>query len=287
MFIDTLDTSKVSLIYILTHCLTADQLHLSTSKTAYTIIYLIYPSIGKINALEDVWLLGDEFLQEIIPTLQGLKTQATMTKKSPPYLYEYFNIFAFYTLHNQFPRNILTRIQNALIEAFNRREKLPKYIFVLLDKDLVQYANSLDLFNYGIKDVLAKWISWFLHSVDKHLNIRKDDLFNKRPGAFAGKDPKIIWVKMLDRPHVAQSDQRFKTQSLTSKFNALIDDVVKNRKDNLCMELGALEHNRHYAASSQVNQFGKMQYWKELDYYFKRFDRHEINLRPRSSVSRE
>ena len=245
-------------------------------RTSTVIFFQCITIAGEIQALNDVWLIGDAFLKEIFPILQGLKTQKIMLKKPPPYIYEYFNTFGFITCNGTSQRNILARLLNALIEAFNRREKLPRYIVVILDKNLIEAAVQAN-FDYGITKMLSKWVNWFSNMIDRHVEIRKQELLNKRPGAVES-DPKIIWIKMLDRPHVQKPNPRFKVQSLKGKFNELIDDIVSAKRNNHFMSISSVEYLRHFTNGGELNQMGALQYWKEFDYYFKKFDRKEISL---------
>ena len=202
-----------------------------------------------------------------------------MMKKSPPYLYESFNLFSFITYDNRVSRNILTRILNAMIEGFNRREHLPKYVLLVLDKNLIEAATEHYNTDYGIKEMLSKWVTWIWKMLDRLIEIRKQDLFAKRPGAVGSKDPKVIWIKMIDRPHVLRPDPRFKVLSIRPKFNDAIDEITQNKRNNFCLGIDSLEA-RHFGPNGELNDFGSLQYWKELDYYFKKFDRREIPLPP-------
>ena len=195
-----------------------------------------------------------------------------MLKKPPPYIYEYYNLFAFMTYDTRVSRNILTRLLNAMVEGFNRREHLPKYILMILDKNIVEAATAQFQTDFGIKNVLNRWLDWCAKMLDRLIETRKQDLFAKRPGSVVGNETKIIWLKMIDRPHVERSDPRFKVLSLRSKFNNAINTLVNDKKNNYCLDLESLE-SRHFSAIGELNDFGSMQYWKEFDYYFKKFDR--------------
>ena len=253
------------------------------NKKASSIIFYSIP--GNVQAFYDAWIIGDAFFREQYSTLQGLKTQALIMKKSLPYVYDYFNLFGFFTSDVQFHRNILSRVQNAILEAFNRRERLPRCIILVLDKDLIAAAINAH-FDCGIKKVMIKWTSWITNLVEKLVDIRREQLMDKKAGAVAGSDPKIIWVKMITRPFVNQCDARFPVLSLRNKFNGILEDLAHMKRNVHILEVNALEEERHFSPAGQLNQFGAMQFWKEVDYHIKRFDRREVDLKPIRKGSR-
>ena len=196
-------------------------------------------------------------------------------KKAPPYMYEFFNTFGFITCIGA--KNVLTRILNAIIEGFNRCVKLPRYIFIILDKNLIEAAVFYK-YDYGVKKMLERWMRWLSRTLDRYIETRKQDLISKRPGAVSAHEPKIIWIKMIDRPHVQRGDPRFKVYSQRNKFNDLLDELATNKRNNHVLNVESLEADRHFTRPGELNEFGALQYWKEIDYYFKKFDRREINL---------
>ena len=229
------------------------------------------------KALDDVWIIGDLFLKEIFSTLQDLKTQAIAKKKPPPYLYEYFNVTFSIANADMFKTNFLTQIQNAVIDAFNNREKIPKYIMFILDKDILESTN---VFGFGVRNLLEKWINWLIKSLEKSLSTRVDNLRNLRPGAIPSWESKIIWLKMINHPEVGRDDQRFKILSLRNKLNVIYEQIAESKKQHHYMDVCALEPVRHFDQIGKLNQYGKELLWKEIDYYFKKFDWKEINLKP-------
>ena len=121
---------------------------------------------------------------------------------------------------------------------------------------------------------MIKWVN----SLEKLIAGRKHDLLDRRPGAMGAQDTKIIWVKMIDRPRVQPGYPQFPVQSMRNKFNSIIDSLVWARKGFYCMEINSPE-GKHFS-EGRINQFGSMQYWKEIVYNFKRFDRGETSLKP-------
>ena len=146
-----------------------------------------------IKALNDVWLIGDVFLGEIINTLQNMKRAALFHRKKIPYVYEHFNVFHF----TQSPLTLDTMacMQNAFIEACNRRMKLPHYVILFPDRDIIEAAG---FFNFGVSKLLAICTNWLAKHIERGLESLREDIAGKRPGSVADFNTKIIWVKMLE-----------------------------------------------------------------------------------------
>ena len=203
------------------------------------------------------------FLSDMITTLQTMKRTATTAGKPPPYLYERFNIFPFH--QSPLTLDTYSRLYNALVDGFNRRHHIPKYIFMLPDKDLIDAA---DFFNFGVSKLLGITLNWLAKQLECLIDIRKEQLSNKRPGALYMVDPKIIWVKMLDRPPVPLNDKRYKTQATRSKFNTILEHLTDWHKDIYVMSINPLHHDRDYDFLGNIKDSGKQQFWRELDHFF-------------------
>ena len=109
---------------------------------------------AEVKALNDLWLVGDAFLRSMFPALQALKTDQNNNikkrKDELPYLYKYFNVITLFTALNGSADGSLYRTFNALIEGFNENVKLPRYILMLLDCDVIVHT---DFFTYGVKPI--------------------------------------------------------------------------------------------------------------------------------------
>ena len=70
-------------------------------------------------------------MYDTFSTFQSAKTEASIDKIKPPYLHDYYNIqFYFYPPLNQIHS----------VEALNNKHKLPKYIIMLVDRDIISGA---------------------------------------------------------------------------------------------------------------------------------------------------
>ena len=116
---------------------------------------MFYPSInnayvlpcyfitGTVMAIQDVWIVGDEFLRDTFSTLVNMRNQATLKRQHPPYLYEFYNIFGYFQNKQSAVRG-LARFANSFIEALNARVKLPRYVMFILDRDFIIHTAQAD-----------------------------------------------------------------------------------------------------------------------------------------------
>ena len=117
---------------------------------------------------------------------------------------------------------MMARVVNATIEGLNSKEHLPKYVLVLLDKDLIE---NLNYFEYGISELLDTCVYWLVKEFNRMFEARREDIHQKKPGALStATEPRIIWVAMLPRPMVQDEHKLLYTNR--SKFNKSLEDTV-------------------------------------------------------------
>ena len=200
--------------------------------------------------------------------LQNMKRIAMLSNKRLPYIYEQFNVFTF--TQSPLTSESFARIYNAFIDACNRRMKMPHYIIIVPDRDLIEAAN---FYNFGVKKLLGICTNWLAKQIERDIDSRRERLGDRRPGALLQAPTQIIWVKMLQRPPVPLDDKKYKTQATRDKFNSTLDQLPDWRRDTSVLEITSLHHTRDYDAHGNLKECGKRQYWREFDYLFKIFDR--------------
>ena len=98
--------------------------------------------VANVPALEDLWIIGDHFLADIFPTLQSLSSN----DRFPIYLYQYFNVSAYYQNPASMTRNTMSKIMNATTKALNERVRLPdRYVLVIMDIDILSSINFYEI----------------------------------------------------------------------------------------------------------------------------------------------
>ena len=249
---------------------------------------------GNVKAIFDIWFVGNMFIKTNIDELFNLKKKAITKRKPIPYIFDMFNIKGYWS---GLTARGLPRLLNPITDAFNDNHRLPKYIIIIPDKDLLMAIRNR--INFGTSRVLGVTVHYLIKQIDKMIQRRMDDLMDKRPGAIAAvnaKDsehPQVIWVHMLKCPKMPNTTDTAGLLlqdmqdifSLRGKFNSIIEECI--------FEDG---HGKHFIMSIEVDQNdftplgdligeGSTAFWKEIDRAVKKFDRGEITLKPRRSQS--
>ena len=240
-------------------------------------LFLIFTA--EIEAVEDIWLIGDQFFNGVFPQLQHLKTSAQIAGNRLPFIYEQFNITG-YSNGNVSSKNAFSRMYNSFIQALNNKFKLPRYVVLIPDNDLVK---SIKFFDYGIKETFAETLKWLIVQIERALDARIDDLLRKRTGAMRPNHTKIIWVKMLPRPLASGNnnivEKTNKVVVLRKKFNTVLENLLASRKHSHIMNI-QLNQNRFFDNYSSLTFNGAREYWLEIDAQLRSFHKHEIDLVP-------
>ena len=150
----------------------------------------------EIQAFQEVWIAGNAFLKEIFPTFNAICRETHVSKRTPPYLQEEFNVEALYMNTFNNVRSTVARIVNVVLQQMNKTVKLPKYLIVIPDKDLAVYA---DMFEYGAVSCMKDLLKFVVKEINKYIDARFEDLYRKKPGSVRKGEPKVIWVKIVDR----------------------------------------------------------------------------------------
>ena len=175
-------------------------------------------------------------------------------------------------------KSVEAQFVNALIEALNGKIKLPKYIIIILDKDILEGILPR-LFDHGLKELLRDSIEWVMKTMSKILADRKEDLRSKKAGALnTSAEPRLVWTTILPRPHNLHSSVEpvFK---LVKKGNEVIEEMVdRYDKYNHILYINNLDEYRYSNSTGKLTGTGKSAFWRELDTTMRRFDRGEIEL---------
>ena len=139
------------------------------------IYYILFAD--NIRAIKSIWVIGDNFLQDMFYTFRAMKTNTSNRGRPNPYLFENYNVEAFCTPKQINNRSVLSRILNATVKAINNSPQghLPKYLMLILDLDIIVNAQ---VFDYGVTKTLEDLCKWLLININNAVETKKADLLS-------------------------------------------------------------------------------------------------------------
>ena len=118
--------------------------------------------------------------------------------------------------------------------ALNETKKLPRILLVIPDCDLLEYINFCDS---GKSHVIGANLEWLINNIDQALTCEKEDLRHIR-GAVMANEPKIIWVKMLNRSLGGFASERINLiNELADTFNSILEEILSTRKNSFVVNM--------------------------------------------------
>ena len=227
---------------------------------------------GQIKAFHDVWFIGDDFLTEIYHTFLRMRDEAVKSQCRPPYVFEQYNVACFTPNPQTLLKDVLARLINCLIKALNDAVKLPRLIVIIPEEDLLQFISAP---GYSVKKLSHEALTWLFNQVDRALDAKCDNLYNRKLGAVAF-DTKIIWVQMINRINGYS-----KTLANRKVFNEVLANLVRNKTEHYLIDIDDEMADRSLLDSAnRLNGYGRVHYFAEIDRKIEQFDKHRINLKP-------
>ena len=231
-----------------------------------------------VKALKDCWLVGDEFLQKLHKRLQGWHSESNGTKDGMLFMYQQYNIMFWYK-SPLVPQPSAVRIFKSFIDGLNTTPKLPKYILIFSDDDIIKTTKHLD---FGIMTMLQEQLKWLFEQLNKYSTRRCDDLRATRIGALntVTHEPRFIWVTMIQRPFLPSASlQQKKIFGLRIHFNELLREMVSHECYMYIMHPQIpLANKELFSAEGELTSTGQLVYWQEVNEILLQFDRHDMKL---------
>ena len=201
-----------------------------------------------------------------------------------PYLFEFYNVMAYFQKESSGVRSLLARVLNALVAGLNEKPRLPRYIVVVLDMNLLDQINIWEPEAAVIKacNILACWLAKKINILIKRKRL---SISEKNPGAVFGEDPRVIYVKMLRRAEFYPlSCHLGKVCAARTKFNESLN-MAAAKFGHYIMNVSTCTRRDDFNVCGNLSEVGKKLFWRELDHLMERFDRNEIHLRPVTRMS--
>ena len=138
-------------------------------------------------------------------------------------MYNNYNVAGLVSTFHSNTRSFLARVLNNLVADMNDKQynyHLPRYVLIVLDKDLVQNIGTYD---FGVSRIIEDMVKWLLININLVIEVRKEDVIKKRARALSSSlEPHLIWVQMVKRPVI----QGNPTYALVRKFNTILEETI-------------------------------------------------------------
>ena len=235
-----------------------------------------------IPVLYDLWLLGDTFLREIFGSYQAMRLQARSQRNREdeflPYIKENFNVNEFYqSSATSGVKVTMARIINNLQEAVRIRKRIPKYLIVIPDKDIL---HDVDVTDPDAPEIVNEIVQYFVNQISLLIKRKKIAFIDKKPGSLRGYSPTIIFVRMLRRVG-SFSDQSkiYSLLKLRAKFNDALNDAVAKTEHRI-LTIRSCNSYDHFDRHGNLSSKGKNYFWMELDELIERYESNKVKLFP-------
>ena len=82
-----------------------------------------------------------------------MRNEVIVNKHDIPYLHSFYNVHGFSTHPSSGNHRTIGRIINALIHALNTRKRLPRFLVVIIDKDIIE---DVGIFDFGVTNEIGQ-----------------------------------------------------------------------------------------------------------------------------------
>ena len=228
---------------------------------------------GEIPSVNNIWLIGDQFLINVFHALQQLQVEAKEARRQEPYIYEFYNVSCFTASPNSVIKSMLARLVNSLVKALNDCKKLPRIIMVIPDWDILKF---LDHKTFGIKMIAEDAVGWIITQMNRAIESKKDTMRRRKPGSVVTGQPKVIWVTMMNRMNAP-----CKMLAHRMKFNDAVEKHLAIHMNYYILDVApAMMDSSYFDPRNRINSYGKAQFWLEIDQQLELFDKQKLSLRP-------
>ena len=210
-----------------------------------------------------------------------MNTQARQESKAQPHMFRYYNVDARFSPPVSLNRSFMARMISCFIAALNEKPKLPRYVLIIIDKD---WFESSKIVEFGVGKAVNTAIQWLLDQISRAIEIHKENLYNRKPGALAtGSEPRLIWVAMLKRP-IIHDAKWAAIYSLTWKFNEILEQVIACDRRSHILKPNLPGDASLFDIWGNLTASGKIDYWCEIDKQVRDFNCSKTDLKPMAKM---
>ena len=153
---------------------------------------------GAARGIDKLWIIGDDFVS------RNLQQYYLDTKPDSSYVRNNFEVSGFYNNSFALNRSVSSRIQNAVVTAFNQQNLLPKIIVIILEDNLINNITkeeSIEVTNL----VYTRVIKNLAVKIRRLIAEFKEKL---PPKANRASWPKVIWITPVTHDDMRKSEKK-------------------------------------------------------------------------------
>ena len=244
------------------------------------------------QATYDVWVAGDSFSKDTYQKLEEMLTQSVAYNNNPRnqnasqqeekaslYLAEYYNVFEYHQAKSDHLGPAIARVLNSVIQGLNTNKRLPRFLLVILDKDVIE---DLNVFDFGAVRGMSRIICWLTKQIDIAVRCKRLQILDKKPGAIYHDDSKVIYVETLRRvDHYAAGSLMEGVCTLRTKFNKILNKAAAKVNHYILVVRNCSNNPSNFQRNGLLSAKGKAIFWEEIDELLERFDAKQVGLHPK------
>ena len=202
--------------------------------------------VESLKGYDELWLIGDNFMAETYRH-HFLKNKASFFMKNV------FEVLPFCkSRHDCNDTNMLSRIRSCLAKAVSEQGKLPKFIVIILDDDLLDYLQ------HDGHAMLGSWIEWLVNCFTEICRDRKSIL---QANAVRNDYPMIYWAAPPHHRNFLNNPSRSKLLLSMESVFKLHDEIRIIRMK----EIWNYDDNSLVDANGRFTIVGLDKYWQSVD----------------------
>ena len=216
--------------------------------------------------------------------MQAMINEAYRNKKLMQlYLQEFYNLSMHYKpLAGE---TTASRIVNNFIDIINEKHLLPRFLMVIIDRDIISDVNLYE--DDDPVKTIRQGVDWLVKQISIAIRRKRVELLQRKPGAIYGADPTVVFVRMVCRVdlRLKRGSKLDEIYALRAKFNDALNDAA-SRYDNRILTVNSCNSAGHFDNLGNLSEKGRKAYWQEVDDLLERFDRKAIKLLPSPVVNK-
>ena len=197
------------------------------------------------------------------------------SSSQPFFLQQYFNVKMVENASGC-EETAMARIINALILELNKKDaKLPWYLIVVMDKDILLEVGKNQSFSEA-QIITAEIVQWMVRQITSIIRRKRMDLLEKHPGAVC--ETKIIFTRMLKRIGTFHEQSPINNLvQLRAKMNDALNNIVA-KMEHYILTINGCTSYEHFDKQGKLSVKWKTTFWHEMDDLMRRFDANHLKL---------